>query len=81
MSHISSILRELFYPHGTLTGAVCPQPIEVAATAFPRYPVPDRISEDCLFLNVYTPAKPATPQHKRPVMIWIHGGGFLLGTL
>jgi para-nitrobenzyl esterase len=32
-------------------------------------------SEDCLFLNVYTPAD-ATDKSKLPVMYWIHGGGY-----
>ena len=32
-------------------------------------------SEDCLFLNVYTPAD-ATDASKLPVMFWIHGGGY-----
>lgn len=35
-------------------------------------------SEDCLFLNVYAPAQ-AKPGSKLPVMVWIHGGGFLAG--
>lgn len=33
--------------------------------------------EDCLFLNVYTPA---ADNAKRPVLFWIHGGGFMLGS-
>ena len=33
-------------------------------------------SEDCLYLNVYTPAADGGA---RPVMLWIHGGGFYLG--
>jgi para-nitrobenzyl esterase len=35
-------------------------------------------SEDCLFLNVYTPAGART-KSKLPVMFWIHGGGYRAG--
>jgi para-nitrobenzyl esterase len=35
-------------------------------------------SEDCLSLNVWVPAKPAS--EKLPVMVWIYGGGFVAGT-
>ena len=36
------------------------------------------LSEDCLVLNVYTPG--LGDGRKRPVMVWIHGGGFSIGT-
>jgi para-nitrobenzyl esterase len=34
-------------------------------------------SEDCLYLNVWTPAK--SPNDKLAVMVWIYGGGFAIG--
>ncbi|XP_061577118.1 carboxylesterase 3 [Cololabis saira] len=36
------------------------------------------LSEDCLYLNVYTPAD-AREGDKLPVMVWIHGGGLTMG--
>lgn len=47
-------------------------PIAVAAAGLPAE------SEDCLVLNVWTPA--LGDGRKRPVMFWCHGGGFTTGS-
>lgn len=66
-----------------------PQPVEKwrgvrDATQFanhcPQPPTPFgtlSLTEDCLYLNVYTPKK--APPGRRPVMVWIHGGALFLG--
>ncbi|XP_043837695.1 cocaine esterase-like isoform X2 [Dromiciops gliroides] len=36
-------------------------------------------SEDCLYLNIYTPDH-AKEGARLPVMVWIHGGGLVLGS-
>ena len=38
---------------------------------------PETMSEDCLVLNVWTPSLGPS---KKPVMVWLHGGGYDLGT-
>ncbi|KAM4801397.1 liver carboxylesterase 1-like isoform X1 [Urocitellus parryii] len=40
--------------------------------------IPFRFSEDCLYLNIYTPAD-LTKKSRLPVMVWIHGGGLVVG--
>jgi len=46
------------------------------AAGAPPVPAP---SEDCLFVNVWRPAR-AAPGAKLPVMVWIYGGGFMFGS-
>jgi para-nitrobenzyl esterase len=39
---------------------------------------PPVVSEDCLYLNLWTPAKSA--QERLPVIVWIYGGGYINGS-
>src|ERR1700752_4265350 len=56
-------------------GPVCPQPVE------PRIPIdlgaPQ--GDDCLTLNIWASSRIAGGDRK-PVMVWIHGGAFVLGS-
>ncbi len=57
-------------------GANCMQPA-FRGGAIPRAN-PPKMSEDCLFLNVWTAATWA--RERRPVMVWIHPGGYQTGS-
>jgi para-nitrobenzyl esterase len=62
--------------------AFSPSPMQPKPVPFlmigPEFVVPQQpLSEDCLYLNIWTAAKKSN--EKRPVMVWIYGGGFLTG--
>jgi para-nitrobenzyl esterase len=54
-------------------GASAPQISGSLAPLFAWYGAIQPISEDCLFINVYTPG---LGRERRPVMVWLHGGGW-----
>jgi len=59
----------------TRFGASAPQPPRPEESVLPKRDL--TISEDCLFLNVFTPA---ADSEARPVLFWIHGGSYLNGS-
>lgn len=54
-------------------GPACPQP------PAPQYGEVGATNEDCLYLNVWRPAG-AEASSDLPVMVWIHGGAFVIGS-
>ncbi|TXC71096.1 carboxylesterase family protein [Sphingomonas ginsenosidivorax] len=57
---------------GTRFGSDCAQAVRGT-------PPTQGVSEDCLFLNIWRPADTAATA-RLPVMVWIHGGGFVAGS-
>uniref|UniRef100_A0A8D2Q208 Carboxylic ester hydrolase n=1 Tax=Zosterops lateralis melanops TaxID=1220523 RepID=A0A8D2Q208_ZOSLA len=60
---------------------LCPQDLSLLKTAeksFKEKHLAFQTSEDCLYLNVYSPAG-SSKKDKLPVMVWIHGGNFIFG--
>jgi para-nitrobenzyl esterase len=59
-------------------GPICPQEIRPPPSFAGSWATNQPMSEDCLVLNIWTPA--LRDHHKRPVMVWFHGGGFSRGS-
>ncbi len=84
-------IRYALPPTGELRwrAPVAPPPIVADALAFgaaaPQITIPaiglgegTRMDEDCLFLNVWRPT--GSPETPLPVMVWVHGGAYALGS-
>ncbi|MDO9234669.1 MAG: carboxylesterase/lipase family protein [Aquabacterium sp.] len=56
---------------GDQAGSACMQPASLSSSNA-------NINEDCLYVNVFAPEDIGTS--KLPVMVWIHGGGFVTGS-
>lgn len=61
--------------NGTEFGASCFNAVQGGAAV-----VKGGQDEACLYVNVWSPALPSSGQRPRPVLVWLHGGGFLVGS-
>ncbi len=62
----------------TQFGADCPQRPSGDVPVFASWANDQPQSEDCLFLNVWT--RGTNDGKKRPIMVWLHGGGYVTGS-
>ena len=57
---------------------ICPQNLDLTGSNSKEAPPPfEPMSEDCLYLNIWTPAE--APDERLPVLFWIHGGANVTG--
>uniref|UniRef100_A0A183E6I3 COesterase domain-containing protein n=1 Tax=Gongylonema pulchrum TaxID=637853 RepID=A0A183E6I3_9BILA len=56
----------------------CAQNVEARPTLFVNDPYPFRVNEDCLYLNIFTPA--VSSRGVLPVIVFLHGGNFQTGS-
>ena len=58
-------------------GPIAPQNTMPGSEIMANLMATERRNENCLFLNIWTPG---IDDARRPVMVWIHGGAFLIGS-
>ncbi|XP_061188098.1 carboxylesterase 1C-like [Saccostrea echinata] len=68
-------------PYGSWTGTLNATEIGNQCMQYdPMSQIPGvESTEDCLYLNIYAPNN-VSGSVKKPVMVWIHGGGFVIGS-
>ena len=76
----SEVRDALSYGNSCVQSNPHPGALRTLAVQIPPGPVRQKFaeSEDCLFLNVWTPG--VKDGGKRPVMVWLHGGAFISGS-
>lgn len=58
----------------------CVQPsMTLASKSSPVHIMSQIMTEDCLYLNIWTPSLKLRREYRRPVMVWLHGGAFQYG--
>ncbi|KHN80933.1 Neuroligin-4, Y-linked [Toxocara canis] len=60
--------------------ASCAQDIEARPNILVNEPYPFRVSEDCLYLNIFTPDASKVSQLIYPVLVFFHGGNYQTGS-
>ena len=72
-----SPLREPYFANRTDLPNICPQ---LVGGYIKADILEGRLSEDCLYLSIYSPVNTLSPESKKhAVMIWVHGGSYLVG--
>lgn len=58
----------------------CVQPsMTLASKSSPVHIMSEIMTEDCLYMNIWTPSLKLSRSYRRPVMVWLHGGAFQYG--
>ena len=69
----------MFYVFVFGVGPACPQSTQESDKTYFPFSFPENMSDDCLYLNVWTPSLDTAS--KLPVMVWIYGGTHQVGNV